>query len=630
MATEKETVIIDIQIDQGDSISELEKLKKGIIQSKQEVNDLTKAYKAGNITLDEYVSETVRLEGILKKQTTTYGTVQKSVTGVKTQMDKLIDSNKKISQSFSDTAKNINVAGVNIGDLGAKVTSFLNPVTAAVGIVGALGSAYARSSIGAKDLEFAQNQLSFATTILTDRFASLFSSVEDGEGILSTFTDAFLRYIDPISAGLAKVAAQAKEDFDTSLEAQALGQETINERLAKNAELLTDIANKELTIEKRKEAVLQVQENVTANTNDQLGFLNDQINALDKMRKTVADTGVYDLQINKLIAQRGSLLTNESRQREKVQKQLNSLLAAEAKEQERILEGIRKEEERRLAASLKRQQAAIKNIRNVKAPDTEEDILLKYYNQLADVREKDAKEQSETDKKLFDHLDKSADKFKKNEEKKTSDRQKESNKRRAIEDDELAAQQAYLEASLLLTSTFLGEGSAAYKALAVAQATIDTYRGATAALAPPPVGAGPIFGPALAALTIATGLANVATISGIAAAGGADFTTKGPTMLIVGDNPGGVEHVSVKPISGKGKTKTWNGGVAAAGGADFIAQGIDGGAAMNQATSEVNNSLALMNAIKNMPAPVVGVKEITKKQNSVQVKENISRLSGRR
>ncbi len=39
------------------------------------------------------------------------------------------------------------------------------------------------------------------------------------------------------------------------------------------------------------------------------------------------------------------------------------------------------------------------------------------------------------------------------------------------------------------------------------------------------------------------------------AAGGGDFMTNGPTMLMVGDNPGGVERVSVTPISGIGHTQ---------------------------------------------------------------------------
>ena len=59
------------------------------------------------------------------------------------------------------------------------------------------------------------------------------------------------------------------------------------------------------------------------------------------------------------------------------------------------------------------------------------------------------------------------------------------------------------------------EESAAAKAIAIAQATISTFQGAAAALSPPPTGAGPLLGPILAATTIASGLGQVAKITGI-------------------------------------------------------------------------------------------------------------------
>ena len=58
----------------------------------------------------------------------------------------------------------------------------------------------------------------------------------------------------------------------------------------------------------------------------------------------------------------------------------------------------------------------------------------------------------------------------------------------------------------------MNEESKAAKALAIGQTLIETYKGATAALAPPPTGAGPLFGPILAAATIAMGLKNIQQI----------------------------------------------------------------------------------------------------------------------
>jgi len=52
-----------------------------------------------------------------------------------------------------------------------------------------------------------------------------------------------------------------------------------------------------------------------------------------------------------------------------------------------------------------------------------------------------------------------------------------------------------------------------------------------------------------------------------ASGGGSDFVTSGPMLMMVGDNPGGVERVKVTPISGKGITRGLpGGGMAFAGG----------------------------------------------------------------
>ena len=61
-------------------------------------------------------------------------------------------------------------------------------------------------------------------------------------------------------------------------------------------------------------------------------------------------------------------------------------------------------------------------------------------------------------------------------------------------------------------SNLIGSETAAGKALAIAQAIINTRSAVIAALAPPPLGAGPIFGPIAAVGAVATGLSNIRTI----------------------------------------------------------------------------------------------------------------------
>jgi hypothetical protein len=86
-------------------------------------------------------------------------------------------------------------------------------------------------------------------------------------------------------------------------------------------------------------------------------------------------------------------------------------------------------------------------------------------------------------------------------------------KAKAKIDKDLAQQKINMVAgSLGAVSNLIGKESAAGKALAIAQATISTYSAAAAALAPPPVGAGPILGPIAAGIAVATGLKSVSDI----------------------------------------------------------------------------------------------------------------------
>lgn len=95
-------------------------------------------------------------------------------------------------------------------------------------------------------------------------------------------------------------------------------------------------------------------------------------------------------------------------------------------------------------------------------------------------------------------------------------------------------------------------------------------------------------------------------ILGGAAAGGGNFMTKGPTLLLVGDNPGGVERVTVEPLSGRGQTKVMPNSnlIAMAGGGTLTAGSFE--------TASVSNSIAqsrsfdsIRDAIKSIPRQVL-------------------------
>jgi hypothetical protein len=91
------------------------------------------------------------------------------------------------------------------------------------------------------------------------------------------------------------------------------------------------------------------------------------------------------------------------------------------------------------------------------------------------------------------------------------------------------------EATFSALSGVYAQHTAVFKAASAAQALINTYAAAQAALAPPPLGLGPILGPALAALVVAGGLARVASILSTEipgyAKGGIVVGEKGPEVI---------------------------------------------------------------------------------------------------
>lgn len=93
-------------------------------------------------------------------------------------------------------------------------------------------------------------------------------------------------------------------------------------------------------------------------------------------------------------------------------------------------------------------------------------------------------------------------------------------KQNSIKRKEIANEEAnfklnvYLQTLEMLKGAF-AEQTAIAKAASIASTIIQTYQAATAALSPPPIGAGPLLGPILAAATIATGMANVARMTSV-------------------------------------------------------------------------------------------------------------------
>ena len=118
---------------------------------------------------------------------------------------------------------------------------------------------------------------------------------------------------------------------------------------------------------------------------------------------------------------------------------------------------------------------------------------------------------------------------------------------------------------------------------------------------------------------IIAAIASARNIIGGAAAGGGDFMTNGPTLLLVGDNPGGRERVKVEPISGKGQTtiNPNSGLIAMAGGGSLTTSGYGGYAERNGSLKTMIDYNQLAKAMQKAPSPIIQISELNKKQASL-------------
>lgn len=85
----------------------------------------------------------------------------------------------------------------------------------------------------------------------------------------------------------------------------------------------------------------------------------------------------------------------------------------------------------------------------------------------------------------------------------------------------------------------------------MASVILSTASAAMAAWAPPPLGAGPLFGGALTAGIIALGAAQLAVIAGTSYEGGGSLGTQGPSKISVGNRQNSVDLAKARSPSGE-------------------------------------------------------------------------------
>lgn len=260
----EETVIYKFEIDQGKAEQDLKKMEVAILNNKEAQQELNKAYKAGNITQEEYVEENIRLQQNLKKENEqkknlikTLETESNSRNALRSKISELVKQYDNLNlktkegekrakelqkeltklnneltkgdkaaglfknqignypQQFAQAAKGISIAGVSVGDLTTRFSSFLNPATAAVGILGGLVTAYATSTAGARDLQKATDALGAGFALAQESYANFVQELtnsSNNRGILEQATTAINTLLFGVgTANQADAIAAAKE-----------------------------------------------------------------------------------------------------------------------------------------------------------------------------------------------------------------------------------------------------------------------------------------------------------------------------------------------------------------------------------------------------------------------------------
>lgn len=663
----EETLILKVEVDQSEGQKQLVQTEKNILSLKKEVSELSKEYKKGAISEDEYVESNLRLQQALKKETdqkktlikvieteansrnaarlrvsqlnkelgnlnSTTDTGKKRIDEIEKELKQLNNTLNEGSQragQFKDNIGNYPKAFQNVGASVSKATDEIQPfgisvqgatsslskyatgAGALVGVVAALGSAYAASAVGAKDLQQTQDLLSASVGILTNRFGDLIGTTESGQGVLSQFTSTILLMLDAELGAEALATAAAKERL-RQLElsaAFAQGEAKNSERRAENARRIRDDENK--SFEERLAKTKEIDAELTSSGQRTVTVLEAQISAIKQSTVNYDKNREAQLQVAQLTAEIADK-----------EEEINGKLTENVTARRAIVKLM--EEEAALNASIVGANRRIANGTPAAAQinklendpfSTQKDDLFAAQQTQGNIT-KGLADEFQLRVNLTEKFN--ADILKLNQDLYDKDLATKKATLRLKHQADLAELDAYAQI-VGSASSLYEQSTAGYKILATAATLISTYSAAQKAFESQ--AAIPIFGPAsgaiAAAAAIASGLANVAAINGVQFAEGG-YTGPGSKYEVAGTVHKG-EYVAPQTVVNSAAAQPHIQAL------ERMRTGYaDGGFVTQQNTSPVQNQLMVLNAIKNMPAPVVSWTEGATVGRRVMVRESIS------
>jgi len=184
---------------------------------------------------------------------------------------------------MSEALKETEVFGVSIGGITGKLASLVNPVTAVVGAVTALGAAYLSTTRGTRDLQRASDRLDTSFKLLGNSVANAFGATESA-GIVDRFTKSFLKeFLNTLVPGLGDVSQAIADEVNKirenlrEIDLRETRSQTRLKSLLDEAELQRQIRDEERnSITERYAANQKLAEVIKQRQDERLTFLNDE------------------------------------------------------------------------------------------------------------------------------------------------------------------------------------------------------------------------------------------------------------------------------------------------------------------------------------------------------------------
>lgn len=623
MADRTETVILEAEIDEGEAIESIEKLTKANKALREERNKLNISSEQGkkraqeiNAVIDQNTSKIKANVSAIEQQKINIGNYKSALDGVHPVLGKVGEGLEAGASGFKAMAKSaLSFIATPIGAI----------LAALVVVFSLLKTALSQNDALMDKFENITNAVGVVVQVVTGRIGKL------GEAFIAFVSLDFDKAVDLTSqafGGLAEEignavtqqqlfldASRELEDSQRSLRIEIAKQQTVITGLIKESK------NRNLTLDEQSAKLIQASELEARlqKTREDIAFRDLVITA----RRLRADKE-FQQQSNETFEQYITRLLESSKLGpEELDKIGDKVVALEEARnsglvlQQKIENDLAAIQDKRAEAIKKQNEALAEQAALERANRRQQtNVSNETADPLIDAFETRANVMIDIEDRMQDDLKKRKDQAAR-EDKIRAEKGLEI--QRAVEDQKLQAA-AGVAAGI---AGLLDQQSDAYKAFASAQVVISTYAAATkayeAAFLPIPTVASPALGVAFAAAAVLQGIANLAKINGVEFAEGG-WTGPGEKMEAVGLVHAD-EYVVPKRINNSARAQPHIHALESM----RLRGYADGGLVSNSITQPINQQLELANIYKNMPPMEVSVKEITKFQKRVRVKEQVSK-----